>query len=264
MTLLRLTEKEKQAYVKNGYLLGMPPIFHDHEVKELMSGYEKLTGMLMEDEVPSDIAQWHQTSRWLYDICTHPQILNYVEDILGPDFFLWASEFITKAPQTDKTVPWHQDAHYWPLTPHNTVTVWLAFGDVDTDNGAMKVIPGSHKGGLIKHEIADETSILSFQLEEGTFSEDDAASLMIPAGGMSLHDDAIIHGSPANHSDRWRIAYVIRYSSTDVKCDLSVVPTFQAYLMRGVDHFNHNPQGNVPTEAYARPEHTTKRVRKKV
>lgn len=260
--MLRLTEEQKQQYEQHGYLLGMPPIFNEEEVKGLMSGYEKLAELLLEDEGPSDMSQWHRTSRFLYDISAHPQILNYVEDILGPNFYLWASEFITKAPRTDKTVPWHQDAHYWPLTPHNTVTVWLAFGDVDEENGAMKVIPGTHKGGLIKHRIADETSILSFELEDGTFSEQDAISLKIPAGGISLHDDAIIHGSPANHSDRWRIALVLRYSSTDVKCDLSVVPTFQAYLMRGVDAYRHHPEGEVPTERYARPEHTTKRIRK--
>lgn len=260
--MLRLTEEQKKRYEQNGYLLGMPPIFNEQEVKQLSVGYEKLTELLLEEEGPSDMSQWHRTSRFLYDICTHPQILNYVEDILGPDFYLWASEFITKAPHTDKTVPWHQDAHYWPLSPHNTVTVWLAFGDVDEGNGAMKVIPGTHKGGLIKHRIANETSILSFELEDGTFSEKDAVSLKIPAGGISLHDDAIIHGSPANHSDRWRIALVLRYSSTDVKCDLSIVPMFQAYPVRGEDVYRHNPQGEVPTERYARPVHSTKRIRK--
>lgn len=262
MSRNRLTHEQKEFYENNGYLIELPPVFNDQEVQELNIGFNKLTAMLGQDEVPSDIIMWHRTSRWLYDICAHPQILDYVQDLLGPNFFLWGSEFITKSPNSEKVVPWHQDSYYWPLTPHNSVTVWLAFTDVDEGNAAMKVIPGTHKGGLVKHKIAYENSILSFDLEDGTFQEDSAVSLIIPAGGLSLHDDAIIHGSPANHSDRWRIGCVIRYSSTDVKCDLDVNPNFTSYLMRGEDKYQHNPAGEIPTELFARMQNS-KRIRKR-
>lgn len=258
----RLTREQRESYKSEGYLIGMPAIFSEEEVERLRAGYKRTLDMLNGDETPSDIIGWHQTSRWQYDICSHPQILDYVEDLLGPDFYLWGSEFITKSPRSGKVVPWHQDSYYWPLSPHHSVTVWLAFTDVDEGNGAMKVIPGSHKGGLVQHKIADEASILSFQLEDGTFREDSAVTLSIPAGGISLHVDAIIHGSPANPSDRWRIGYVIRYSSTDVKCDLVKNPNFKAYLMRGEDRYRHNPQGVIPTVDFARPEFS-KRVRKR-
>lgn len=258
----RLDQTQKTFYETNGYLIGMPPIFNEREVEELGAGFQKLLGMLNEDEDPSDIMNWEQTSRWLYDICAHPRILDYVEDVLGPDFYMWGSEFITKAPHSDKIVPWHQDAYYWPLHPHHTVTVWLAFTDVDEENGAMKVIPGSHKGGVVQHQIADEQSILSFQLDGAVFREDNAVSLTIPAGGISLHDDAMIHGSPANRSNRWRIGFVIRYSSVDVKVDAAKAPGFRAYLMRGEDRYRHNPQGTVPTADFARPE-VSKRIRKR-
>ena len=42
----------------------------------------------------------------------------------------------------EKVVGWHQDAYYWPMTPHNSVTVWLAYTDVDEENGAMQIVPG--------------------------------------------------------------------------------------------------------------------------
>ncbi|MBP1990617.1 phytanoyl-CoA dioxygenase family protein [Paenibacillus eucommiae] len=262
MTRQRLTREQQEFYETNGYLIGMPAIFDEQEVEQLNAGFNKTVGMLNEGEVPSDIMGWHQTSRWQYNICANPQILDYVEGLLGPDFYLWGSEFITKAPKSEKVVPWHQDSYYWPLTPHNSVTVWLAFTDVDEGNAAMKVIPGTHKGGLVQHKIADEESILSFQLSDGTFREDSAVTLSIPAGGVSLHDDAIVHGSPANESDRWRIGFVIRYSSTDVKCDLEKNPNFKAYLMRGEDRYQHNPQGEIPTVDFARPE-SSKRIRKR-
>ncbi len=109
------------------------------------------------------------------DVATQPQLLDYVESLLVPNFYLWGSEFIVKAPHSPKTVPWHQDAYYWPLAPHNTVTVF-ALWDVDEANGAMQVIPRSHKVGIIKHRIAGDEAVLSFELEKGHFSSEDHAA----------------------------------------------------------------------------------------
>lgn len=255
---MRLSAEQQKDYAEKGFLPALPAVF---DSADLMDGFQKIKTMLVDDEGPSDVINWHRTSRWLYDLCTHPDVLNCVEDLLGPDIILWGSEFITKEPRSPKTVPWHQDAYYWPLSPHNSVTIWLAFSDVDEANGAMKVIPGTHQGGIIKHKIANESSILSFELEDGAYSEADAVTLEIPGGGFTIHDDAIIHGSAANVSDRWRIGFVIRYSSIDVKCDLSRNPDFLAYLVRGSDSYKHNPMGTAPTEPFARPAYK-RRIRK--
>jgi len=77
-------------------------------------------------------------------------------------------------------------------------------------------------------------------------------SLNLKAGQISIHDDKIVHGSPANRSNRRRAGLTIRYSSTIVKCDLSVNPHFKTYLCRGVDAYQHNPVGSVPTQRYDR------------
>ena len=42
-------------------------------------------------------------------------------------------------------------------------------------------------------------------------------------------------------------AIAIGYSQTEVKCDLNVWPTFEIYLVRGVDDYQHNPVGKVPS-----------------
>lgn len=258
---MKLSEDQIQFYRQNGYLSGLDPVFTGEKLAELQMGYNQITALLQEDESPTDIMQWHRTSRWLYNVANEPELLDYVESLLGPDFYLWGSEFIVKPPHTTKTVPWHQDAYYWPLSPHNTVTVWIALWDVDEANGAMKVIPRSHKAGIIKHRIAGEESVLSFELEQGHFSTEQAVSLCIPAGGFSLHDDAIVHGSSGNVSDRWRVGYILRYSATEVRCDLERNPTFLSYMVRGEDTYQHNPQGEVPTQLYARPA-VSKRIRK--
>jgi ectoine hydroxylase-related dioxygenase (phytanoyl-CoA dioxygenase family) len=253
----RLTEDQKNFYKENGYLIGLPAVYDFEGVKKLNEGYKELIKLLRSGEDEKEIREWHESSRFLYDICTNPQILDYAEDLLGPNYYLWASNFFVKTPHNKSTVGWHQDAYYWPLSPHHSVTVWLAFTDSDEENGAMQVIPRSHLGGLIKHKRSSASdSVLTLELERGTFREDEAVSLVLKAGQMSFHDDRMIHGSPANLSDRWRIGLTVRYSGTNVKCDLSVNPHFKTYLMRGVDEYRLNPVGTIPTAYYGRLERT--------
>lgn len=213
-----------------------------------------LLTLLQPGETAKDIREWHETSTYLYEIVMNPKIHDLVQGLLGPDFFVWASSFFIKAPRTTETVGWHQDAYYWPMHPHHTVTVWLAFDDVDEANGAMKIIPGSHRHGLLKHKRSTVTdSVLTLELETGTFREDTAVQLRLKGGEISIHDDRAVHGSPANHSDRRRAGLTIRYSGTDVKNDLAVNPNFKTYLCRGVDRYQHNPVGTPPTARFARP-----------
>lgn len=252
-----LSSDQQQFFRRNGYLLDLPQIYSAEQMREHNEKFAKLATLLEPGESYKDIREWHETSRWLFDIAMNPKILDLVEGIIGPDFYLWASNFFVKEPRTRDTVGWHQDAYYWPMAPHNTVTVWLAFSDVDVDNGALQIVPGSHRAGVMKHErhSSEETdSVILLELETGSFAADTAVSMCLRAGQVSMHDDRAVHGSPANPSDRRRAGLTLRYSGTEVQNDLSVNPHFKAYLARGTDAYHLNPAGVVPTEEFGRPD----------
>lgn len=252
----RLTDAQIASFRESGCLRGLPRVFDERQVAEMNAGYAELKKLLRPDETPKDIREWHEASRYLYDLGTNPVILDYVEDLLGPDFFLWASNFFEKPARSKETVGWHQDAFYWPMKPHTSLTVWIAFTDSDVGNGAMRVVPGTHKAGILKHARSTSTdSVLTLELEQGSFRDDAAVPIELAAGEVALHDEKTVHGSPANPSDRPRVGLTFRYSPTEVKNDLSVNPNFRAYLMRGVDAFRHNPAGVVPTARFGRIAH---------
>lgn len=254
MTTHQLSDQQKAFYEQNGYLNGLPAIYSPEEMVRLNAELPNLLALLRPDETAKDIREWHETSAYLYEIVMNPRILDLVEGILGPNFYCWASSFFIKEPFSKSTVGWHQDAYYWPMHPHNSVTVWLAYDDVDEENGGMKLIPGTHKHGLIKHKRSAATdSVLTLELETGSFSEDTAIQFKLKSGEISLHDDRAVHGSPANPSARRRAGLTIRYSGTNVKNDLSVNPNFKAFLCRGADEFNYNPKGAAPTQRFGRP-----------
>ena len=191
---------------------------------------------------------WHKANLWAYDLCCTPAILDYVEDVIGPDFFLWGAQFFCKFPGDGTVVPWHQDAHYWPLSPKRAVTAWLAVFDADASNSAMQVVRRSHRRGeVVHHERSGPQFILPLEVDPATIDRADIVTLDLKAGEISLHDDGLIHGSGPNTSDRMRCGYAMRFSPSEVKCDLSVWPHFEAYPVRGEDADAHNPVGKIPT-----------------
>ncbi|MCE2488758.1 MAG: phytanoyl-CoA dioxygenase family protein [Anaerolineae bacterium] len=235
-------------YRQQGYLCPIP-VYNPTEVEPLRQLYWRLRKLLPPGVSTQEMDWWHGEDRELWAVASEPRILDLVEPILGPDFYIWGSQFFSKDPGDEKTTPWHQDAFFWPLAPHNSVTVWVAFEDSDAANGAMKVIPGTHRAQHITHEDSESTSdVLPSRATGGDFSFDDAVHLELKAGQVSLHDDNILHGSDANDSDRLRCGLTLRYSSNEVKVDLSVWPFFKAFQVRGVDRYGHNPAGTPPTD----------------
>ena len=243
----RLTEAEKVQFRGRGYIKPLP-VFDAESVRELQTGFDDLLSLLPEGLDINLINNWHKANRWVYDLCRTPEILDYVEDLLGPDFFQWGGQFFCKLPGITSEVPWHQDAQYWPLTPHETVTVWLALYDTDGDNGAMQVVAGSHAAGMFDHgTVENDRVVLTQAIDENSLSPDDIVTIDLKAGEMSLHDDRLVHGSGASTSGDRRVGLTMRYCPTTVKCDLSVWPTFESYLVRGVDRCENNPVGKVPS-----------------
>lgn len=244
----RLTEDEKRQFRDQGYVKNLQ-VFDAHAVATLQTRFDELWGKLPQGTDINKVNCWHKANRWAYDLCCTPEILNCVEDLLGGDLFLWGCQFFCKLPGVSTDVPWHQDAQYWPLTPRETVTVWLALYDTDESNGAMQVVAGSHRRGLQAHDTVEgEQYVLAQAIDPNLFDSDDIVTIDLKAGQMSLHDDRLIHGSGPSNSGQRRVGLTMRLSPARVRCDLEVWPNFEAYLLRGQDEYRHNPQGKVPTE----------------
>jgi len=242
----RLSKKEISQFEKDGYLTGLP-VFDESAKLSLNALFLALSSRLDSSIDLNQTAQWQKASRRFYDLCVTPVILNYVEDLIGSNFVLWGGQFFLKQPHDGSVVPWHQDTQYWPLKPAKAVTVWLALYDTDEENGAMKIVKGSHKKGVFNHHINKAKNLaLNQEVSDDQFNHSDVVSLNLKAGEISLHDDGLLHGSEANNSDRRRCGITMRYSPVDVKADLSVWPHFETQLVRGKDVFQHNPIAQIP------------------
>jgi non-haem Fe2+, alpha-ketoglutarate-dependent halogenase len=198
----------------------------------------------------------HLLFTWLNDLIRHPRILDAVEDVIGPNILCWGSSFFIKEPRNAAFVSWHQDSTYWGLDPADVVTAWVALSDSVSANGAMRVIPKTHKMDQIAHRDTFRPENLLSRGQEVAVDVDDAQARMLElsAGQMSLHHVRLIHGSDANPSDMRRIGYAIRYIPTTVR---QIAGTHDsATLVRGVDTFHHfdpeqRPDADMSTRAIA-------------
>lgn len=101
----------------------------------------------------------------------------------------------------------------------------------------MQVVPGTHKELLAHEDRQNENNLLwRGQTATGDIDLSTAVDFVLEPGQFSIHHSRIVHGSHANHSDRRRIGYSIRYLPTHVR---RLGPRDSAMLVRGVDEYGH-------------------------
>ena len=86
----------------------------------------------------------------------HPKLLDWVEKFVGPDVKSIHNMLINKPPGVDGRHPLHQDLLYFPFRPADRiVATWTALEPCTRENGCLVVVPGTHKGELLEHELPD-------------------------------------------------------------------------------------------------------------
>lgn len=198
----------------------------------------------------------HLVSRWISDLARHPAILEAVEPLVGPDIVLWSCDWNVKRAGTGDYVPWHQDSPYWNLSSDNVVTVWIAIGDVTRDNGAMQVVPGSHRQGRLGEidaasgvyeaysqgqRTTDDDCMFPFAHLEEDY-DDRSIHVELKSGEFSMHSINLIHGGGPNPSDSDRIGLGCRFMSADTRFigEIDSVTAIKGDCRR--DHFVLEPE----------------------
>jgi len=255
-----LSDQEVSAYHANGYVTPRYRLPTDI-LAELRRSVEALidanADVRPEQLVGAHIKKSQDTGvrgrDELLEFARNPDLLDIAEQLIGPDLILWGSQVFSKPASDGMAIPWHQDGQYWPMRPLATVTVWIAVDPATVENGCLRVIPRTHKGGLLPHESTDEAGLaLNQGLTKSAIDEESAVDIKLEAGQISLHHAMVVHGSNANLSSKRRCGYAIRYMPAKSHFDRSIPPTRIAnnqvldfsqrplWLVRGKDRANND------------------------
>jgi len=184
----------------------------------------------------------------LLPVIHDPRIVSVAAALLGPDVLCWGSSVFIKEPGTPDLVAWHQDSYYWDMAPDDVCTIWLALIDSTMENGALRVIPGSHREPPLPHATSPEGSgNMLFTYEEIAVPVDDArvVTCLLRAGEVSVHHMATVHGSEPNRSEGRRMGYSITYVAPHVRHSGK---RNSALLVHGVDRYRHFAADPVPNK----------------
>ena len=105
-------------------------------------------------------------------------------------------------------VPWHQDSGYFGKVSEYSLipTAWIPLVPVDTSNGCLQVVAGSHRSGVIDHHTEER---------EGRFLEvmdDLVESSRIVTCPMELGDALLFHNLTLHRSIPHTTSEVIRWA----------------------------------------------------
>lgn len=233
-----LTEQERADYQNKGYHLHHRQLFSPDRLNALTDIFEEHLAQ-KGDKLSDELDTPHFRDERLFDFLLAPEVLDLVEDLIGPNIGLFTSHFICKAPFKGRRTPWHEDSAYWNGKfdrLDKIVTVWLAIDDSTLENGCMGVIPGTHAHGFSGYEAVDTAAnTFGTEIRQGSFRKEDAVWFELERGTCSLHDARIIHGAGPNNSPMRRTSYTMRYFALDMKFNdqLEENRGFNIYHARG-------------------------------
>jgi hypothetical protein len=157
----KLTPDQIAQYERDGYICPIDAFAPDRAAAwhDRLRAFERAEGQTM---TRGHNFKPHLLFPWVDEIVHAPEILDAVEDLIGPDIRLFHLSVWPKDPGTGTYVSWHQDATYFALDPICHVTAWVALTDAPVESGCMEVVPGSHKLGQLRHaDMQDTDNLLS-------------------------------------------------------------------------------------------------------
>jgi ectoine hydroxylase-related dioxygenase (phytanoyl-CoA dioxygenase family) len=156
-------------------------------------------------------------------LAAHPASHRWPSALLGPEAFVVQAILFDKTPDANWKVAWHQDltipvearietAGFGPWSgkdgvPHvqasretleGMLIVRIHLDRCDSDNGPLRVIPGSHAGGRLAPDEIDHWKAAGQEVEA-----------CVPAGGLLLMRPLLLHASsPARRPGHRRVIHL--------------------------------------------------------
>jgi phytanoyl-CoA hydroxylase len=117
---------------------------------------------------------------------------------------------MTKHPLYGSLTGWHRDIRYWSFEREDLVSVWLALGEERSDNGALWLVPGSHRMAFDADRF-DECKFFRADRADNADIIRTAVSPRLAAGDAVFFHCNTLHSAGKNLSDAVKFSLVYTY-----------------------------------------------------
>ena len=161
----------------------------------------------------------HAASRFpaLGDWARSAVVANMLKPWLGAELLLSQCHHncvMTKHPGYSSATLWHQDIRYWSFDRPELLSVWLALGEENSHNGALRIIPGSHRLHLDRGRF-DRDLFLRPDLKENKALIRRSREVALAPGDVLFFHCRAMHAAGVNRSDQIKLSCVFTYHAAD-------------------------------------------------
>jgi ectoine hydroxylase-related dioxygenase (phytanoyl-CoA dioxygenase family) len=187
-------------------------------------GYSKATSILHCHDVQFQSAAF---ARLILD----DRLTSVASDIIGPNVQLHHTKMFIKPPEIGSPFPMHQDAPFFLHDKHSMIAVIIHFDDAPLEKGCVRVVPGTHKLGVLPH-IGEG----NWHLPKELYAVEDALPLPAKAGDAVFFSYLTVHGSGVNTSSEARTTVLVQMRDpADLPTELTHGSRGQGMMLRGYD-----------------------------
>ncbi len=226
--------KHKEAIEENGFTI-ISSIFSEEEITNLIQTIDSTESSKSTFRKSADLFAVRQFLKEIPDtkkIIFNEKFIHLIRILLGENYFVVKSIYFDKPEDSNWFVSYHQDLtisvdkkiqldNYGPWTVkqnqfavqpplailQNIVTIRIHLDDTDEFNGALKVIPSSHKKGIFRPETIDWT------VDKETICK-------VPKGGVMIMKPLLLHSSGRTTNNKKRRVIHIEFSSMELPKEL--------------------------------------------
>lgn len=123
---------------------------------------------------------------------------------------------MTKLPEFSSETLWHRDTRYWHFNNKYLINAWFALGDELQVNGAMKILPGSHRWE-VQDDALDEAQFLKPEHPDNQWRLDTQRLVSLNAGDVLLFSAHCFHAAGKNTTDQAKFSMVFTYHGNTTK-----------------------------------------------
>jgi phytanoyl-CoA hydroxylase len=117
---------------------------------------------------------------------------------------------MTKHPRYGSLTGWHRDIRYWSFEREDLVSVWLALGEEEIDNGALWLVPGSHRMAFAADRFDEAKFFRADRADNAEIIRTAASPRLAPGDAVFFHCNTL-HSAGKNLSDAVKFSLVYTY-----------------------------------------------------
>jgi len=152
---------------------------------------------------------------WMENEAIRPVLQQILEDSVSVTL-AHHNSIMTKMPRSSTETKWHQDRRYWRFDSDNLLSVWLALGSEYSENGALEVIPQSHKMSF-DAGCFDEKEYFSSTHSKNKDLIEKKRLVTLEKGDVLIFHSLLLHRANQNVTDLPKISFVYTVKGEKVK-----------------------------------------------